>query len=83
MAEKVRHGLNGLLFRAGSPEDLADRLTEALTTPDLWQRLRDQRPQPPDLTGFATQHLAVYRRIIADRQPAPKRVARSIRRKAA
>ena len=27
MAEKVRDGVDGLHFRAGSPEDLADRLT--------------------------------------------------------
>ena len=51
MAEKVRNGVDGLHFRAGSREDLADRLTEALTDKDLWQRLRDKAPKPLDLTG--------------------------------
>ena len=83
MAEKVRPGIDGLHFRAGSREDLADRLTEALTDDSLWQRLRDQAPKPIDLVGFADRHLAVYRNILAGRQAPPKRVARPGRRKAA
>ena len=83
MAEKVRHGTDGLHFRAGSPEDLADRLTETLTDRGLWQRLHDNRPTTLDLAGFAERHLAVYRDIIANHQAPVKRLVRPSRRKAA
>jgi glycosyltransferase involved in cell wall biosynthesis len=65
MAEKVTHGVDGLHFRAGSPEDLADCLARALTEPDLWQRLAQAAPRPPDLTRFAAEHLALYRATLA------------------
>jgi glycosyltransferase involved in cell wall biosynthesis len=61
MAEKVQDGVNGLHFRVGSPEDLADRLGRALTEPGLWQRLAEAAPPPPDLARFAALHLAIYR----------------------
>jgi glycosyltransferase involved in cell wall biosynthesis len=84
MAEKVRNGVDGLHFRAGSPEDLADRMIEALTDGGLWKRLHDQAPKPLDLKGFADQHLAVYHDIIASRQASSvKRTPRPARRKAA
>jgi glycosyltransferase involved in cell wall biosynthesis len=83
MAEKVRPGVDGLHFRAGSREDLADRLTEALTDNGLWKRLRDKAPKTLDLTGFAERHLAVYRETIAARQAPTKRLVRPGRRKAA
>ena len=35
MAEKITDGVNGLHFRVGSPEDLADRMAQAMSTPDL------------------------------------------------
>ena len=60
MREKVAHGESGLRFRVASPESLADRLTEALTQPDLWQRLRDGAPSPPALGAFAAAHLSLY-----------------------
>jgi glycosyltransferase involved in cell wall biosynthesis len=83
MAEKVRHGVDGLHFRAGSPEDLADRLKETLTEPELWEQLRANASRPLDLDGFAQAHLHVYRRMIAQHNPAPARTVRQHRRKAA
>jgi glycosyltransferase involved in cell wall biosynthesis len=83
MAEKVRNGIDGLHFRAGSPEDLADRMTEALTDTGLWQRLRDSAPKPHDLADFAGQHLALYRDAIAGRQKPSEPAPRPARRKAA
>jgi len=68
MAEKVAHGVSGLQFRAASPEDLADRLGEALTLPDLWDRLSAAAPRPPSLAQFASRHLDVYRETLARRQ---------------
>jgi glycosyltransferase involved in cell wall biosynthesis len=69
MAEKVRDGVDGLQFRIGSAEALADRLTEALTEPDLWQRLHDARPTPPDVATAAAQHHALYGQLLAARRP--------------
>lgn len=71
MAEKVRDGVDGLHFRVASPEDLADRLTEAMTDPGLWARLSAAAPRPPDLAAFAGEHLALYADVLdARRQPA-------------
>jgi glycosyltransferase involved in cell wall biosynthesis len=67
MAEKVTHGLNGLQFRTGSPEDLADALTQALTQPALWGELSAAAPRPPDLARFAAEHIALYRTTLARR----------------
>lgn len=83
MAEKVRHGVDGLHFRAGSPEDLADRMTEILTDGGLWKRLHDNAPKTLDLTGFAEKHLAVYRAVSTARQAPAKPATRLPRRKAA
>jgi glycosyltransferase involved in cell wall biosynthesis len=67
MAEKVSHDADGLHFRAGSPEDLADTLARALTEGDLWQRLSAAAPRPPDLGQFAAAHMALYRATLAAR----------------
>jgi glycosyltransferase involved in cell wall biosynthesis len=73
MAEKVTHGVDGLHFRAGSPEDLADCLARALTEPDLWGRLAEAAPRPPDLVRFAADHLALYRATLAAKARAKTR----------
>jgi glycosyltransferase involved in cell wall biosynthesis len=70
MAEKVRDRVDGLHFHARSAEDLADRLTEALTDPDLWQRLRNGIAPPMTFIECANQHLLLYRRILEER-PSP------------
>jgi glycosyltransferase involved in cell wall biosynthesis len=67
MAEKVTHDVDGLQFRTGSPEDLADTLSRALADGDLWQRLSDAAPRPPDLAQFAAKHMALYRATVATR----------------
>lgn len=67
MAEKVAHDVDGLQFRAGSPEDLADCLARALGDGDLWQRLSDAAPRPPDLARFAADHMDLYRATLAAR----------------
>ncbi|MCR4266994.1 glycosyltransferase family 4 protein [Nitratireductor sp. ZSWI3] len=65
MAEKVRPGEDGLHFRAGSVEDLADRLCEALGEPRLWTRLRDTMRAPTSHVDCAHQHADLYRRLLA------------------
>jgi glycosyltransferase involved in cell wall biosynthesis len=41
MAEKVRHGVDGLHFRVADPAGLAETIERAAMTPRLWYRLRD------------------------------------------
>lgn len=64
MAEKVRDRIDGLHFRVGSAEDLADRLAECLTTPGLWNELRDGIAPPPSHVDCAGRHIALYRRLL-------------------
>lgn len=61
MAEKIRNGTDGLHFRAGSPESLADKLVRCLQEDDLWAELSAGTPSPPDLGTFASEHVALYR----------------------
>lgn len=65
MAEKVTNGVDGLHFRNASVEDLVDRLTEALTTPDLWDRLRMRIRRPIDRAECARRHVEVFERVMA------------------
>lgn len=78
MAEKIRDGVDGLHFRAGSAEDLADRLCEALTDATLWDRLRAGIRPPGDYLGFARAHLDLYRRLREQRQPQPAASAEAV-----
>ncbi|WP_188579774.1 glycosyltransferase family 4 protein [Azorhizobium oxalatiphilum] len=83
MAEKIRDGVDGLHFRAGSAEDLADRLTEALTDNTLWEKLRGGIRKPDSYTDFARTHVDLYRRLRSQSRPnvpsvaAPAAVART------
>lgn len=75
MAEKVRHRVDGLHFRASSPEDLADRMAEAMADPALWSRLREAALPPPDLATNAAEHLALYDRLLSVRTAPANRAA--------
>ena len=57
MAEKVRHNIDGLHFEARSPLDLADTLTAAATSPNLWERFVSNIRQPLSYDDCAAQHL--------------------------
>ncbi len=73
MAEKIRDGVDGMHFRVGSAEDLADRLVDALTDNTLWDRLRAGIEPPPSYLDCAREHLELYRRCIEQRAPARER----------
>jgi glycosyltransferase involved in cell wall biosynthesis len=64
MAEKVRDGKDGLHFRAGSAQDLADRLAEVLSDPQGWDRLRTSMRQPTSHFDCAHEHVELYRRLL-------------------
>lgn len=74
MAEKITDEVDGLHFRAGSPEDLVDCMTRALTEPKLWDRLRAGIGPRLSHVDCAREHHDLYRRLIAQRgQPVPQR----------
>jgi len=64
MAEKVRNGQDGLHFRVGSPEDLADRFVEVLSNGHVWESLRGSMQRPLGHVDCAEQHLALYRAVL-------------------
>ncbi|MDW5316014.1 glycosyltransferase family 4 protein [Rhizobium sp. PL01] len=64
MAEKVREGKDGLHFRAGSGQDLADRMVEALSDSQTWDQLRISMRQPFDHLGCAREHVKLYRALL-------------------
>ena len=68
MKEKVLDGINGLHFRMGSAEDLADKLSTVLAEPKIWERLRDCAPKPIGHEEAARQHLDLYRKLAATGQ---------------
>src|SRR5918998_716984 len=67
MAEKITDGVDGLHFRVGSSEDLVDHVTEALTNPGLWDRLRAGIKQPISYEECARQHLDLYRSLASEK----------------
>ncbi|CAN7215712.1 glycosyltransferase family 4 protein [Bosea sp. LjRoot9] len=67
MAEKITDEVSGLHFRSGSPEDLVDCMTRALTEPDLWSRLRGGITPPLNHVECAATHVSLYQRLIAER----------------
>jgi glycosyltransferase involved in cell wall biosynthesis len=77
MAEKITDGVDGLHFRVGSSEDLVDRMTEALTNPGLWDRLRAGIKTPIDYEECAKQHLDLYRDIAATKAKSASAIALS------
>ncbi len=57
MAEKVRNGVDGLHFEARNPTDLSDVLTQAVTTPGLWDQLASNIRQPMTYRQCADAYL--------------------------
>lgn len=66
MAEKVRNRIDGLHFRVGSAESLADRLIEALQNPELWERLRNRIRKPLMADEAAIKHRQLYQALLGD-----------------
>ncbi|WP_086995576.1 glycosyltransferase family 4 protein [Rhizobium sullae] len=64
MAEKVREGKDGLHFRAGSSQDLADRIVEVLGDSQIWERLCVSMRQPADRLACAREHVKLYRALL-------------------
>jgi len=67
MAEKVKNGVDGIHFRTASPEDLSERMVEALKNPDLWETLRRGIRPPTTHIDSAREHLTRYRAVLEGR----------------
>jgi glycosyltransferase involved in cell wall biosynthesis len=63
MAEKVRDGVDGLHFRVGDPESLAATIRRAVTTPGLWERLREGIPPVHSMAAHAAVLTAAYESV--------------------
>ncbi len=73
MAEKVRDGVDGLHFRAGNGQHLADRIVEVLNDDTVWGRLRSTMRGPFSAEDCAREHLNVYRSLLSEKTSAAQR----------
>jgi glycosyltransferase involved in cell wall biosynthesis len=73
MSEKVTDGVNGLYFRRGDADELADVIERAATTPGLWEELRRGIPAVPTMREHVASLSSHYRRLLASRAPVPPR----------
>jgi glycosyltransferase involved in cell wall biosynthesis len=86
MAEKVVDGIDGLHFRAGDTESLADTIERAVSTPDLWKTLRDGIGVVHPMTEHVHRLSDLYDELLARRRgeraqrdmPAPDNVASAL-----
>jgi glycosyltransferase involved in cell wall biosynthesis len=62
MAEKIMHNVNGIHFDVNNAADLAVRIEQCATRPDLWKRLSAGLPQPPTIDQTVDQLLSLYHR---------------------
>jgi glycosyltransferase involved in cell wall biosynthesis len=67
MSEKVTDGVDGLHFRRGDAESLADTLRQAAATPGLWKRLHERVPPVYDIGEHAQVIGSAYRRLLQER----------------
>jgi len=67
MAEKVRHGVDGLHFRVSNADSLAETLGQAITTPRLWDQLRAGIRAPKTADGAGALHAELFEKLLARR----------------
>ena len=65
MAEKIRDGIDGFHFPAGSAYALADLIRRLVADPTLLTTLRQSLAQPPDAEYIVNEHLNLYQSIQA------------------
>jgi glycosyltransferase involved in cell wall biosynthesis len=64
MAEKVRDGLDGWHFQAGSAWSLADLLKRLAAHRDLIQAMMATMQSPPQANEIVAKHVELYRRLL-------------------
>jgi glycosyltransferase involved in cell wall biosynthesis len=60
MAEKVKHGVNGLHFRHGSAFDLADKITLCVKQKELRDSLASNIAPPLSIAACVERHIQIY-----------------------
>jgi len=60
MAEKVTNGVTGFHFRVNSPADLATRIEQCSTAPEVWRKMCAAIPRPPTIEETVSQLLPYY-----------------------
>jgi glycosyltransferase involved in cell wall biosynthesis len=60
MAEKVRHGIDGLHFRVRDPDSLARTISRAISSPGLWDELRSHIVPPYPMETHVTVLSTLY-----------------------
>jgi glycosyltransferase involved in cell wall biosynthesis len=71
LAEKVRHGVDGLSFPPGDVDALRRTLQRLLDEPDLLPRLRANVPAPMDMAEHVQRLEEVYRREVERKRGTP------------
>ncbi|RLA69492.1 MAG: group 1 glycosyl transferase [Epsilonproteobacteria bacterium] len=61
MAEKVIDGKNGLHFKVRNPRSLAEKLTQAISDIELYDKLYDGISEPLTIEESIWEHLGVYK----------------------
>jgi glycosyltransferase involved in cell wall biosynthesis len=70
MAEKVTDGVNGLHFRCGDADSLADTMRRAVATKGLWEELCRGIPHVHTMDEHTAALGALYRSLISERREA-------------
>lgn len=73
MAEKVRDGLDGLHFRVGDPESLAEAIRRAVCSPQLWDSLQDSMREVLPMSRHVETVSGLYTELLARRTRAGRR----------
>jgi glycosyltransferase involved in cell wall biosynthesis len=66
MSTKVTHGVDGLHFRTGDPEDLASAMQRAVETPGLWEELSGGITPVPLIPDHAEVMSDIYKDLLRD-----------------
>jgi glycosyltransferase involved in cell wall biosynthesis len=60
LAEKVTDGVSGYHFRVNNPADLAARIEECASHPELWREMCTKLPKPPTIEETVDELLMLY-----------------------
>ncbi len=71
MAEKVANGVDGLHFRRGDADHLAEVIERAATTRGLWEQLRSGIPTVHPMDDHVANITGVYRELLQDGSSRP------------
>jgi glycosyltransferase involved in cell wall biosynthesis len=77
MAEKVKDGVNGLHFRARDPISLSQTLSRAISTPQVWQSLRQGIPAVYRMAEHVESLSGLYQGVLARKHSADAVAVRS------